>query len=125
MHTRVGIDAGRSVRHLGPDSGVYATPAFVNDIETLCRDLLLAHADEGEDSVGTHIDVRHLAPTPEGLWVEITASVADVIGRSVTFDITARDAVEEIGAGRHTRVVVAPAKIRQRIAAKAASAGVD
>jgi len=50
--------------------------------------------------------VQHLAPTPVGLGVEVTATLTGVEGRRLTFDIVARDDVEEIGRATHERVVV-------------------
>ena len=65
---------------MGEEGRVYATPSLVRDIEHTCRDLLLEHADAGEDSVGMEISVRHLAPTLLGMEVEITATVSAVEG---------------------------------------------
>ena len=48
---------------------VYATPRMVSDVEYACRDFLLAHLDAGEDSVGAHVSIDHLAATPLGLTV--------------------------------------------------------
>ena len=64
--------------------------------------------------------VKHLAPTLPGMTVEITARVAAVEGRKVTFDVVARDELEEVGRGTHTRFVVDVAKTILRLKAKAA-----
>ena len=89
---------------------VYATPALISDIEYTCRDGILAHLDPGEDSVGTRVELDHLAPTLPGMAVEITVTLAEVKGRLVTFDVIARDTLDEIGRGRHVRFVVDTAK---------------
>jgi fluoroacetyl-CoA thioesterase len=114
------VDRERTIAFMGEESRVYATPSFVRDIEHACRDLLLEHADAGEDSVGMEVVVRHTAPTLLGMKVEITATVAAVENRKVTFDVSAKDELEPIGAGTHTRFVVDVDKTRERLKAKAA-----
>jgi predicted thioesterase len=116
---RVTIDAARTIDFMGDEGRVYATPELVRDIENTCRNLLLAHSDAGEDSVGTRIEVDHIAATLLGMWVEITATVAEVEGRRVTFEISARDNVEEVARGKHARFVVDTAKTLQRLKGKA------
>ncbi len=119
---RCDIDTGRTIGFMGEACRVYATPMLVQDIEIACRELLLAHLDPGEDSVGTRIEVDHLAPTLLGMWVEITVTVATVQGRAVTFDIAARDAAEDVARGRHARFVVDVAKTAARLQQKAGRA---
>lgn len=120
---RLLVDATRVTRHMAEDLGVYATPAMLNDMEHLSRDLLQEHLDAGEDSVGTRADIQHLAATPEGLWVELRATVRAIDRRAVTFEIIARDAVDEIGRCTHHRFVVDTAKTKARLQAKIAKAG--
>jgi len=102
---------------------VYATPRMVSDVEYACRDFLLAHLDPGEDSVGTHVSIDHLAATPMGLKVTIEAQIAEIDRRKVVFSFSVRDPVEEVGRGKHVRFVVETAKTRERLAAKRAKAG--
>ena len=117
---RVQIDGERTIGFMGEEGRVYATPFLVRDIEHACRDLLLAHSDAGEDSVGMEVAVRHLAPTLLGMNAEITVRAAEVDGRKVTFDISAKDDIETIASGTHTRFVVDVAKTHERLRAKAA-----
>ena len=117
---RLKVDTGRTIAFMGEEGRVYATPDFVRDIEHTCRDLLLEHADAGEDSVGAGIAITHLAPTLLGMEVEITATVAAVEGRKITLDISAKDELEPIGSGSHTRFVVDVKKTHERLKAKAA-----
>jgi predicted thioesterase len=105
---------------MGEEGRVYATPSLVRDIEQTCRDLLMTHADPNEDSVGMEVSIRHLAPTLPGMKVEVTAKVTAVEGRKVSFQISARDDLELIGEGSHTRFVVDVAKTLERLKAKAA-----
>jgi fluoroacetyl-CoA thioesterase len=117
---RITVDRGRTISFMGDEGRVYATPWMIGDIEYTCRDLLLEHGDAGEDSVGVEVAVKHLAPTLPGMTVEITARVAIVEGRKVTFDVVAKDELDEVGRGTHTRFVVDVAKTIARLKAKAA-----
>jgi len=119
----VKIDRDRTIGFMGEDGRVYATPELVRDIEHTCRDLILEHADTGEDSVGTEVAIRHLAPTPMGMEVTVTAMVAEIDRSKVVFDVVASDPVDQICKGRHERFVVDVQKTVQRLAAKSAKAG--
>jgi len=118
--SRIEIDRDRTIGFMGEEGRVYATPRLVHDIEHTCRDLILEHADANEDSVGIDVSIRHLAPTLLGMTVEITATVSAVEGRKVTFEIAAKDNLEPICAGSHSRFVVDKAKTLERLKAKAA-----
>ncbi len=120
---RIDIDAARTIDFMGDDGRVYATPELVRDIEMTCRDLLLEHLDPGEDSVGTRVEIDHVGATLMGMWVEISVTVSAVNGRAVSFDVTARDAIEEVARGKHNRFVVDVAKTAERLKGKAAKAG--
>ena len=117
---RIVIDRDRTIGFMGEEGRVYATPKLVQDIEHTCRDLILEHCDANEDSVGINVTIHHLAPTLPGMTVEITATVSAVEGRKVTFDIAAKDNLEAVGAGSHSRFVVDKAKTVERLKAKAA-----
>ena len=75
----------------------------MRDFEITCRDLLLKHCDPGEDSVGTGITVTHSGATLLGMSVEMTATVTAINGRLVKFAVSARDGVEAISPGEHSR----------------------
>jgi predicted thioesterase len=115
----VGRDS--TVGFMGEDARVYATPMLVRDIEITCRDLLLAHLDAGEDSVGTRVEIDHLAPTLEGGEVTIEAKLAELNGRAAVFEISALENNEPIGRGRHARFVVEVEKTRARLQKKRAA----
>jgi predicted thioesterase len=89
--SRFEVDRDRTIGFMGEEGRVYGTPYLVRDIEQTCRQLLLDHGDAGEDSVGTDIAIKHLAPTLLGMSVEITVSVTTVEGRRVVFEISAKD----------------------------------
>ncbi len=119
---RIAIDTARTIDFMGEEGRVYATPELVRDIEMTCRDFLLDHCDAGEDSVGTRVELDHMAPTLLGMWVDITISVAEVKGRAVSFSITARDALDTVAKGVHNRFVVSVEQTKARLKAKAAKA---
>jgi predicted thioesterase len=118
----IAVDQERVIGFMGKEGAVYATPRMVSDVEYTCRDLLLEHLDAGEDSVGAHVSIDHLAPTPMGMSVTIDIKVAEVDRRKVVFEFLVKD-IEEVGRGRHVRFVVDTAKTRERLAAKRAKAG--
>lgn len=120
---RVTVDESRCIGFMGKEGMVYATPRMVSDVEYACRDFLLEHLDEGEDSVGAHVSIDHLAATPLGLEVTIDVRIVDIEKRRVTFEFSVRDPVEECGRGRHVRFVADKAKSFERIKAKRAKAG--
>jgi predicted thioesterase len=117
---RIEVDRDRTIGFMGEEGRVYGTPYLVRDIEMTCRELILEHADAGEDSVGTDVSIKHLAPTLLGMKVEIAVTVNLVEGRRVMFDISAKDGVEQICTGTHGRFVVDTNKTVQRLKAKAA-----
>jgi fluoroacetyl-CoA thioesterase len=120
---RVEIDRERTISFMGDDCRVYATPNLLYDIEMACRDLLLANIEAGKDSVGTRVELDHVGATLMGMWVEITVTLTAVAGGAVSFDFTARDAVEEVARGKHNRFIVGIEKTAQRLQAKRAKAG--
>ena len=122
-HTNsVEVDESRCIGFMGKEGAVYATPRMVSDVEYACRDFLLAHLDAGEDSVGAHVSIDHLAPTPMGMKVIIELTVAEVDRRKIVFSFSVKD-IEEVGRGKHVRFVVETAKTQERLAAKRAKAG--
>jgi predicted thioesterase len=117
---RIVVDRARTISFMGEDMRTYATPSMILDIEQTCRDLIVEHADEGEDSVGTEVVVRHLAPTLMGMTVEVSVKILSIDGRKVQFEASVKDDLEVVGAGTHTRFVVDKARTFERLQAKAA-----
>ncbi|MHC8294833.1 thioesterase family protein [Pseudomonas sp. LB3P58] len=116
------VDKERTISFLGEDLRIYATPRLVDDIEQTCLDYLLTFLDEGENTVGAAVDIRHVGATLLGMSVSIVATVTRIEGRSVTFNVEVRDDVELVATAAHTRVVVNVAKLRSRVQAKAEAA---
>ncbi|CAN7580837.1 thioesterase family protein [Pseudomonas sp. LjRoot277] len=116
------VDKERTISFLGEDLRIYATPRLVDDIEQTCLDYLLTFLDEGENTVGAAVDIRHVGATLQGMSVSIVATVTRIEGRSITFNVEVRDDVELVATAAHTRVVVNVAKLRSRVQAKAEAA---
>ncbi|HET9716322.1 MAG TPA: thioesterase family protein [Pseudolabrys sp.] len=98
---------------------VFATGFMVVLMEWTCTQLLEPHLEVGEGSLGTHVDVSHVAATPPGLTVKVDVEVVSVDGRKVNFRVRAHDGVELIGEGRHERVVVRWDRFNAKVAKKA------
>ena len=85
---------------------VYATPFMILQMEHASARAIAAHLPEGFVSVGSHVDVRHLAPTPLGRRVVATSRVIETTRSSVLFAVQAHDGERLIGEGRHRRGIV-------------------
>lgn len=104
---------------------VLATPVMINVIEAAALEAIEHLLPEGHQSLGTHLDVSHVAATPVGLRVTATAEVVKVEGRTITLRVEARDEVEVIGNGSHQRVVVSVARFDERVQRKTRAAERD
>jgi len=98
---------------------VFATGFMIVLMEWACVQLITPHLDAGEGSLGTHVDVSHLAATPPGFTVTVDVECTKVDGRKLEFQVRAHDGVDLIGEGRHERVVVAWDNFNARVAQKA------
>lgn len=117
---KIAIDKDRTIAFMGDDLRVYATPSMVLDVERTCRELLLSHHDDGEDSVGARVEIDHLGPTLLGQSVTVSAEVAEVDGPRVVFDVNVHDELDHVGKARHIRFVVDKAKQGGRLEKKKA-----
>jgi predicted thioesterase len=97
---------------------VLATPRLVALLEQAAIRAVEPHLPAGGGTVGTRIDVRHLAATPVGMRATIRATLREVDGRRLVFDIEGRDEAERIVEGTHERFQIDQAKFLARIAAK-------
>jgi predicted thioesterase len=121
--SKLTVDRERTIDFMGEKARVYATPMLVRDVEIASRELLLPHLDPGEDSVGTRIELDHLAATLMGMPVEITVTLAEIKGRVVALNVEGRDSIDLICRGRHNRYIVDRKTTEARLATKAAKAG--
>ena len=109
-HTAPRIGSGR-VR-------VLATPVMINLMEAAALDAVENLIPAGHQSLGTRLDVRHIAATPVGMRVRATAKLLAVDGRTLEFRVEAHDEKDLIGDGVHTRLVVNVERFDQRVQAK-------
>ncbi len=98
-----------------------ATPELIRLMEMAAVAALAGHLPPDFTSVGVAVSVKHLAPTPVGLNVEARATLTEVQGRRLTFEVVAYDDVEEVGRGTHERVLVEVEGFTARAARKAHS----
>ena len=90
-------------------------------MERVSHRLLTCCLPEGYSSVGTHLDVRHLAPTPVGATIKVRAEVLSLDENRVHFTIEVWDELEKIGEGKHERVIIDEARFLRRVEKKIAS----
>ena len=94
---------------------VFATPRMVWHMECACELAARPHLPDGWVSVGTAVDIRHLAATPVGRTVTASAKVASFDGRIITFEVEAHDGVRKIGDGIHKRAAVDKARFESKL----------
>jgi fluoroacetyl-CoA thioesterase len=121
------VPATKTVPHLYDEApqlqtmpDVFATGFMVGLMEWTCVQLLEPHLDEGEGSLGTHIDVSHKSATPVGFTVTVEAECIELRGPRAKFKLSAHDGVDEIGSGTHERFIVGWDRFERGIAAKRA-----
>ena len=100
---------------------VFGTPMMILAMEMAAGQAVKAHLPPGWATVGSEVNVRHLAPTPVGRKVVATARVVEVSGRNVLFAVEAHDGVRKIGEGTHRRGAVNLENFAKRLAAEADS----
>jgi fluoroacetyl-CoA thioesterase len=100
---------------------VFATGFMVALVEWACVDLIKEHLDwPREQTLGTHVDLSHLAATLPGMTIEVRTRLERVEGRKLVFQVSARDDLDVITEGRHERHVIDRARFDERVAAKRA-----
>lgn len=97
---------------------VFSTPAMIALMEGAAVNALTGHLAEGQTTVGTRLDVQHLAATPVGLTVRARAVLKEIDGRRLVFEVSAWDPIEPIGTGTHERFIVDLARFESKAAAK-------
>ena len=97
---------------------VLATAYMVGLMEWACVEQIAPYFDDGEGSLGIHVDVDHTAPTPPGLTVTVHSEVTAIEGNKIWFAVRLRDDRGVISEGRHARAVVSWARFADRVAAR-------
>jgi fluoroacetyl-CoA thioesterase len=116
------VEREMTVAHFHADMPeVYGTPIMIYHMETTSGAAIQEYLPEGWVSVGTVVNVRHLAATPVGAAVTLKATVIEVGDNTITFTVEAHDGVEKIGEGTHTRAAVEMSRFMRRVQAKNSS----
>ncbi|HEX9678629.1 thioesterase family protein [Nitrososphaera sp.] len=115
------VGSNMTTSFLWEGENVLSTPAMIMEMEETCRLLLKEQVipEQEWDSVGTIVDVKHLAATPVGAQVFLKATLVSVDGRRVTFEVEASDRLEKVGKGRHERFIINVPKFRAKFDEKA------
>jgi len=107
------VPENKTVPHLFPEAAqfqimpdVLATGYMVGLLEWACIQLLEPHMDEGEGSLGIHVDVWHLAATLPGLTVTVDTEITELQGPRASFAVRAHDGIDLIGEGQHKRFII-------------------
>ena len=109
------VPAERTVGHFVPGMPmVYATPMMILEMELASGDAIRGLLQEGWVTVGTEVDIRHLAAALVGATVRATASVISVERRVIRFEVAAFEGERRIGEGRHARGLINIAKFEKR-----------
>lgn len=126
------VPADKTVPHLYPEAAefremptVFATGFMVGLMEWTCMKVIEPHLEEGEGSLGIHIDVSHIAATVPGQTVTVDAECTKVEGRRIWFKVKAHDGIDLISEGRHERMIIPWTKFVSRVNEKAKLARVS
>ena len=110
------VSSKNTAKTIGSGSlDVFATPMMVALMEEAACKCIEGCIEDGQTSVGTMINTAHIAASPIGVNVRATATLREVDGRKLTFDVLAEDEKNEIGKGTHTRVIIDAARFMDKI----------
>ena len=110
------VEEKHTASHVGSGSvRVLATPWMIAFMEITSRILLDDHLPEGYSSVGTHLDIRHLAPSPLGSTIHVDVEITTVDGNKVSLNVSAKDSEDTIGSGTHERYIIDVDRFLKRI----------
>src|ERR687889_488043 len=111
------VNHNQTTSFLWEGENVFSTPSMISEMEETCRLLLkeqFLKVDSEWDSVGTIVDINHLAATPVGAEVKLTAEVIGVDGRKIMFKVSTADALDLVGAGKHERFIINVPRFREK-----------
>jgi len=119
---QITVEEKHTAQHLGSGGvPVFATPMMILLMEETSRGVVEPLLPEGQLTVGSHLDVRHLAPTPVGMKVTIRSELLVVEGRKLAFRVEAYDEREKVGEGMHERFIIDLERFKQRVEQKTQS----
>lgn len=117
------VEESDTARFSGGDQlpPVFATPRMISYMERTAHQAVLKYLNEGQTTVGTLVNVRHLGATPVGMQVRFRAELVEIDRRRLRFKVEAWDAVEKIGEGEHERFIIDRDRFDERLAQKQAT----
>lgn len=117
------VQESDTARYSGGDllPPVFATPRMISFMERTAHQAVLPYLNEGQTTVGTLVNVRHLGATPVGMQVRFRAELVEIDRRRLRFKVEAWDAVEKIGEGEHERFIIDRDRFDERLAQKQAT----
>lgn len=114
---RIKVDQNQTTSFLWEGENVFSTPSMISEMEETCRLLLkeqFLKVDSEWDSVGTIVNINHLAATPVGAEVKLTAEVIGVDGRRIMFKVSTEDDLDLVGEGKHERFIINIPRFREK-----------
>ena len=112
---KVEVGEDNSAKTMGSGTlDVFATPAMIALMEKTAWTSVAPYLEEGQGTVGTHLDVTHDAPTPLGKTVTCDSELVEIDGRRLVFEVIARDGSHVIGKGRHERFIISEEKFQAK-----------
>jgi predicted thioesterase len=123
---KIKINSSQTTSFLWEGENVLSTPSLIAEMEETCRLLLKEQfvPDSDYDSVGTLVEVNHMAATPVGAEVLFKSKVVSSNGRRITFEVHAFDDLEKIGEGRHERFIINIPEFKNKFTMKRNKLGV-
>lgn len=118
---RIKVSSSQTTSFLWEGENVFSTPSMIAEMEETCRLLLKEQflQNQESDSVGTHLNIKHLAATPVGTEVVLKAKITGINDQRITFDVKAFDKIDKIGEGVHERFVINIPRFRAKFDEKA------
>ena len=116
----IATNSNQTISFLWEGENVLSTPSMISEMEETCRLLLkdFVLKEKEWDSVGTIVDIKHIATTPVGSTIRLKAIVESVNNRRVMFNVEAFDNIEKIGEGKHERFIINVAKFKSKFEEK-------
>jgi fluoroacetyl-CoA thioesterase len=112
----IAVKHNQTTSFLWEGENVFSTPSMISEMEETCRLLLkeqfLSHKDW--DSIGTLVNIKHLAATPVGAEITLIAEIIDIQERRILFKVLAKDKIDVIGEGEHERFVINIPRFKER-----------
>jgi fluoroacetyl-CoA thioesterase len=111
------VKHNQTTSFLWEGENVFSTPSMISEMEETCRLLLKEQFLNNNiewDSVGTLVDIKHLAATPVGAKITLNAEVINIDKRRILFKVSAKDKVEVIGEGKHERFIINIPRFKER-----------